>query len=302
MQTTTGATYIAEVPQQITANINIATNKPQKTHTNPFDVSIYASDVFRELEQRQQQQHTKNTNKDSHEVINKTEKTTTSAVSSTTVNPKVLLQLPSEVPDDLRQQLLSSGVLNNADISVLDYDKEGDTDVENLPPEHLQHFFSSGGSAQIAESKKVLTYVKPGKEEQKAKKENEQGVTEVLDSNIRLWRYGKDNMAVSSENNEDIKDQQYNRYLPLQINGYQFPKFNINELKNRDILRVVVLAPVEVSTSTYNKASKDKINILNGDLLKTLIKQPTRANFEKWLKSEASNSIERQAVVLLVTQ
>ena len=33
--------------------------------------------------------------------------------------------LPEEVPDDLREQLLSSGILSNADIQILDYDKVG---------------------------------------------------------------------------------------------------------------------------------------------------------------------------------
>lgn len=53
-------------------------------------------------------------------------------------------QLPDEVPDDLRQQLLSSGILNNADISILDYDKVGDIPLSALPPDQLANFYGAG--------------------------------------------------------------------------------------------------------------------------------------------------------------
>jgi hypothetical protein len=57
--------------------------------------------------------------------------------------------LPDEVPDDLREQLLSSGILSNADIQILDYDKVGDIPVESLPQEALTQFLGAtkGGSA-----------------------------------------------------------------------------------------------------------------------------------------------------------
>lgn len=85
----------------------------------------------------------------------------------TTVKPKsqkVQANLPDEVPDDLRQQLLSSGILENADISILDYDKVGDIPFENLPAEHLanfQNFYGADGAAQISSSNRVLNIVKP---------------------------------------------------------------------------------------------------------------------------------------------
>lgn len=71
--------------------------------------------------------------------------------STTTKDPKILeAQLPDEVPDDLREQLLSSGILNNADISVLDYDKVGDIPLSALPPDQLANFYSAGGGIQLA--------------------------------------------------------------------------------------------------------------------------------------------------------
>ena len=58
-------------------------------------------------------------------------------------------QLPDEVPDDLREQLLSSGILNHASISILDYDKVGDIPLSALPPDQLANFYSAGGAQQI---------------------------------------------------------------------------------------------------------------------------------------------------------
>lgn len=79
--------------------------------------------------------------------------TTTEAAtpSTTTKDPKILeAQLPDEVPPELREQLLSSGILNNADISILDYDKVGDIPLSALPPDQLANFFNAGGAEQIA--------------------------------------------------------------------------------------------------------------------------------------------------------
>lgn len=63
---------------------------------------------------------------------------------SSTKKPNAYFDLPDEIPDDLRKQLEESGVLENAQISILDYDKIGETSLQDLPPEHLANFFSSG--------------------------------------------------------------------------------------------------------------------------------------------------------------
>lgn len=80
-----------------------------------------------------------------------TPSTEATTLSTTTKDPKILeSQLPDEVPPELREQLLSSGILNNADISVLDYDKVGDIPLSALPPDQLSNFFNAGGAQQIA--------------------------------------------------------------------------------------------------------------------------------------------------------
>uniref|UniRef100_A0A1A9ZDZ7 ADF-H domain-containing protein n=1 Tax=Glossina pallidipes TaxID=7398 RepID=A0A1A9ZDZ7_GLOPL len=229
-----------------------------------------------------------------------TTQTPSTSQQSTTPNPKTLIQLPDEVPDDLRQQLLSSGILNNADISVLDYDKIGETALENLPPEHLQHFYGGGGGAQISESKKVLTVLKPNGDKVKI---NEKGLERVKETNslhlksptseVKLVKDGED-VSSSSE-------RQYNRYLPLKINGAQFPKPENDELKDRKILSVVVLAPVESSTPASTEEGKE-VKFLGGDLIKTLVKKPTKDNFKRWLEKESRTDVDQQAVILLVTK
>ncbi|XP_008552764.1 putative uncharacterized protein DDB_G0271606 [Microplitis demolitor] len=83
-----------------------------------------------------------------------TEPTTTAPTTSPPKNEAKIKQnianLPDEVPDDIRDQLLSSGILGNADIQVLDYDKVGDIPIENLPPEALANFYGAGGGAVAA--------------------------------------------------------------------------------------------------------------------------------------------------------
>lgn len=69
---------------------------------------------------------------------------TTTARPVTTKKPSAYFDLPDEIPDDLRKQLEESGVLENAQISILDYDKIGETPLQDLPPEHLANFFSAG--------------------------------------------------------------------------------------------------------------------------------------------------------------
>ncbi|KAL1129872.1 hypothetical protein AAG570_012816 [Ranatra chinensis] len=77
------------------------------------------------------------------EPANKSEKESESDKKKSAAN---LAALPEEVPADLREQLLSSGILGNADIQILDYDKVGDIPIENLPPEALENLYGAGSA------------------------------------------------------------------------------------------------------------------------------------------------------------
>lgn len=241
---------------------------------------------------------------------------------------KAQLELPDEVPDELRQSLISSGILDHADISVLDYDKIGDVPIESLPPEHLANFYGAGGAAQISSSNKVLTVVKPNGEEvhekeYKQKPDTEQKIsTKLPNVDLKVVRFDSNNQRAVTDKyikqnstvlpSVDIADQQYNRYLPLKVNGAQFPIPNVEELRGKTISSVVVLAPVDTNLQNIDDGLEGRferdvldtkqIRFVAGDSLKQLIKKPTKENFKKWLDKESKTEVDLQSVVLLVTQ
>jgi len=228
--------------------------------------------------------------------------TTTEAAKNDTKKPdfKNIASLPDEVPDELREQLLSSGILSNADIQILDYDKVGDIPIENLPPEALENLYGQGSapipSVVLPPNKsnvqmKVVKY-DPSTEEGR-KIENtyiDRPKSQTLDPVV-------------------LNDTGYNRFLPLNINGTHFPIPDSPLLKNKAIGSVVILSPVsydlsdDQSRSSRNTAVKVKgVHFVVGDIVKNLVKDPSRENFQTWLKKEKSTPSEEQSVVLLVTK
>lgn len=230
--------------------------------------------------------------------------TTTEVVKNETktVNVKNFASLPDEVPDELREQLLSSGILSNADIQILDYDKVGDIPIENLPPEALENLYGQGSdpipSIVLPPNKtdvqmKVVKY-DPSTEEGK-KIENtyvDRPMSQTLDPVV-------------------LNDTGYNRFLPLNIDGTYFPIPDSPLLKNKAIGSVVILSPVgydlsdedDQSRASRNTAVKVKgVHFVVGDVVKNLVKDPNRENFESWLKKEKNTPSEEQSVVLLVTK
>ncbi|XP_033253446.1 RNA-binding protein 33-like [Drosophila miranda] len=335
------STNFAQQPRQPAASQITA---PSTDHS-PFSVSTFHSDVFKELEQRnqqeqqsqpqqlQQQQQQQQQHHQQHQQQKQQQPSAASAsvpvpapAASSASSPngkasQTLLQLPDEVPEDLRQQLFSSGILNNADISILDYDKQGDIALENLPAEHLQHLYGAGGGAQIAETNKVLTVVKPNgdkvalseKQIDRVKQSNSLPQKQNLDVKVVRYDAGQGQSVSEKYVRTDAtvvtpvdltERQQYNRYLPLKINGAQFPVPDSEELQGKKIVSVVVLAPVEAQPGTTSSegrsVDKKEVKILGGDLIKTLVKKPTKDNFKRWL--EARTDLELQSVVLLVSR
>ncbi|EAT37496.1 AAEL010518-PA, partial [Aedes aegypti] len=282
--------------------------------------------------------------------------TTTQRPTTTTTTPasavisekkqKAILDLPAEVPDDIRQHLLSSGILDNADISVLDYDKLGETSLDNLPPEHLANFFSSGGASQLAGSSNVVSVVKPNGEKVAEKfisknyDQPQETMPEKQNVDLKVVRFDSssqknvtdryikhDSTILPSVDQND--EQSYNRYLPLKINGAQFPIPDVAELRGRRISSVVVLAPVDNIMPNKNfvinaeaegsvvsgeeepdqpRFERDtlldsqKVKFIAGEALKQLIKKPSTENFKRWLEREGKTDIDLQSVVLLVTR
>uniref|UniRef100_W8AXE0 Uncharacterized protein n=1 Tax=Ceratitis capitata TaxID=7213 RepID=W8AXE0_CERCA len=357
-------TYFAQQPRQSATGSLISATVPNAAgsagNLAQFGVSTLHSDVFKELENRRVEekapvgqfnigsQVSDSNDKPTQASENINNYAQTSTTSSTATSSSVqtiaqsdvedssksakasqtLLQLPDEVPDDLRQQLLSSGILSNADISVLDYDKVGDVALENLPAEHLQHFYGAGGAAQISASKKVVTVVKPNGDKVAL---SEKDIERVKESNSLPHKQGVDVKVVhfDAENEKsisekyiksdatvvppvDLAERQYNRYLPLKINGAQFPLPDSEELHGKKVVSVVVLAPVEAQPpaggSNERRSEREtsvddkEVKFIGGDLIRTLVKKPTKENFKRWLEKEARTEVEQQSVVLLVAK
>lgn len=322
---------------------------PIKQNLKPGQsVSTLADEVFTSLYQKTAQsnvnsQHISGRNKISvQQTVSVTQRPsettykTTTTTNSPSTNPsttsksskKAQLELPDEVPDELRQSLISSGILDNADISILDYDKIGDVPIESLPPEHLANFYGAGGASQISSSNKVVTVVKPNGEqvhekEYKVKTDNEQKISAKLPNvDLKVVRFDSNNQRAVTDKyikqnstvlpSVDIADQQYNRYLPLKVNGAQFPIPNVEELRGKTISSVVVLAPVDTNLQNIDDGLEGRyerdvldskqIKFVAGDSLKQLIKKPTKENFKKWLDRESKTDVDLQSVVLLVTK
>lgn len=244
------------------------------------------------------------------------------------------IELPDEVPDDLRQQLLSSGILDNADISILDYDKVGETPLDSLPPDQLANFFSAGGGQQLASSENRPVIVSPEGDRIQSRIDDEEDDQEIAASeNIPSYVAQPQKQAVemkivhfdpktaegqniAKEYVKDgatrvdpvaLNDKKYNRYLPLKVSGNQFPLPDI--LKGRKITSVVVLAPVETEILNGDHNRKERaaskglkgIKFIAGDSLQDLLKKPTKENYKKWLDTEKNTATDLQSVILLVT-
>lgn len=105
-----------------------------------------------------------------------------------------------------------------------------------------------------------------------------------------------------------LNDDSYTRYLPLKVNGTQFPIPDVPELRGRKISSVVVLAPVtydfsaERKTREAGKSPASEIEFIEGTALKELLDNPTLENYKKFLESENNTSTEKQSVILLVAE
>ncbi|RZF32470.1 hypothetical protein LSTR_LSTR016234, partial [Laodelphax striatellus] len=215
--------------------------------------------------------------------------------------------LPSEVPDDLREQLLSAGILGNADIQILDYDKVGDIPIESLPPEALENLYGAGSAPVPAvatpeeSAPKTPVEMKVVRYDPTTKEGQTLAETYVKEDATQL-----DPVV--------LNDSRYNRYLPLKVNGTNFPLPDAPQLDGRIINSVVVLAPVDYDFVHPPEPSTDGdrdgrstpiqvqgVRFIAGDILKDLVKEPTTDNYVSWLEKEKSTPTERQSVVLLVT-
>lgn len=236
--------------------------------------------------------------------------------------------MPEEVPDDLREQLLSSGILSNADIQILDYDKVGDIPLENLPPEALANFQAVAGSEPV-------TVVSPYKSEEDSfpsysEKKNvivKPGSGKKIDKmEMKVVRFNSESNIANKYVKEGatqlepvvLNDSKYNRYLPLKISGTQFPVPDVPQLIGRNVTSVVILAPVDYEfLQRRDKQAEEArvgrrsaspvlevqgVHFVAGDVLKDLVKTPNKENYKKWLDKENETALDKQSVVLLIVE
>lgn len=197
-------------------------------------------------------------------------------------------------------------------------------------------FYLIGGAAQLSSSNKVATVVKPNGDQILTKKSKPENPTENskkelaaetlprrqnvdlkvvrFDSNSQKSvtdKYIRPDSTVLPSVEVSEEDRQYNRYLPLKVNGANFPYPDAKELLGRKISSVVVLAPVDnqqpLTDSAEARFERDvvdtkQIKFVAGDSLKQLLKKPTKENFKRWLDKESKTDIDLQSVVLLVTK
>lgn len=260
-----------------------------------------------------------------------TEKPTTQKVETSTQSKKdekaLSVQLPDEVPDELRQQLLSSGILNNADISVLDYDKVGDIPLSALPPDQLANFYTAGGAQQLSGSAPIPSYAEKdgtpvGVQTENAEDDQDVEASESHEVKVRppveMKVVHYDPQTEQGKNIQEhyvkdtatqvrpvvLNDQTYNKYLPLKVNGAEFPIPDVPELEGKNITSVVVLAPVDYSVKRQRRVRDtqvlaEEIQFVTGNL-KDLLENPTRENYRKFLENENKTASEKQSVILLV--
>lgn len=228
------------------------------------------------------------------------------------------------MPDDIRQQLLSSGILGNADIQILDYDKIGDTPIESLSPEALANFYGAGGGSISLASEPVPSVAKKPKDAypKKVTSDLEAATLRPGGVEMKVIRFDPNTAQGQSVAEKHIREDatrlepvsvgskdesQYNRYLPLKVSGASFPIPDVPELNGKRISSVVVLAPLDYNFQEDETRQARKlgdmqnIRFLAGDSLKQLVKKPTAENYKKWLEQERHTEPQRQSVVLLVT-
>lgn len=309
-------------------------HKPKSLDSSNHQAQLLQQQLY---DQRQHNIFNSNSQTFYHTTAKPQPTSTTTTTTTTTPKPEekktkpLDIELPDEVPDDLREQLLSSGILANAQISVLDYDKVGDIPLSALPPDQLANFYGAGGAQQIAAagSEPKPVFVRPESAPQaqaltQASNQqsgdldaegSEESTVEVPKSvEMKVVHYdpqtqkGQDiqqsyvQEGATQVDPVVLNDQQYTRYLPLKVSGAQFPIPDVPELRGKNIDSVVVLAPVDLSKENLRITRDTKEDEEDaGKALKVVLENPTLDNYRRWLDRENKTSSEKQSVILLVT-
>uniref|UniRef100_A0A6P7FY76 Mediator of RNA polymerase II transcription subunit 12 n=1 Tax=Diabrotica virgifera virgifera TaxID=50390 RepID=A0A6P7FY76_DIAVI len=166
-----------------------------------------------------------------------------------------------------------------------------DIQIERERQNSIQHYFSKPNSGDVGPQQNA------GDSQKKLYEE------------IERQRYQQEQLRQFYQQNPDIKHSAVGMYLPLKINGTQFPIPDVPELKGKRISSVVVLAPVNFDFSAERKtreATGDSVpsdmDLIEGTALKELLLNPSMDNFRRFLENENKTTSAKQSVILLIAE
>lgn len=156
--------------------------------------------------------------------------------------PAILQNLPAGLPYELRNHLINSGVLENAQIEIIDLDKAlKDQSLDAQTRSALQQAYSRT-NRQIDAS----NFVDPTQQNKQAvdirvqrvnhDTKTPEGIVELL-SGLKTFRKGTFAGVV------EVNDKKTNKFLPVTVDGKKLPLPDTLPLENRKVNGVLVLAP-----------------------------------------------------------
>ena len=149
--------------------------------------------------------------------------------------PAILQNLPNELPTELRNHLLQSGVLENAEIEIVDLEQAiHDPTIDFQTRQALQATYNQPRVAISARNAQQAVDVRVKRLNHESN--SPEGIAEVLSS---LNKFRKGTFAGVVE----VNDKGTDKYIPVTVDGDKFPLPKNLPLENKKVDGVLVLAP-----------------------------------------------------------
>lgn len=148
--------------------------------------------------------------------------------------PAILHDLPEELPFDVRSQLLDSGVLDNAEIQVIDLDDAlGTSFLDQNARDALAAVY--GSESRLSETKVRAPRHQDGVDIRVHRLLDEDNNTvEALLSGLSVYKEGRFAGVV------EVNDKDSDKFVPVVVDGNRFPL--PEDLEGREVAGVLVLA------------------------------------------------------------
>ncbi|KAL7647026.1 UNVERIFIED_CONTAM: hypothetical protein RMT77_002283 [Armadillidium vulgare] len=157
--------------------------------------------------------------------------------------PAILQNLPNELPPELREHLLTSGVLENAEIEILDLDKALTDDSLDLGTRNALRQAYTRTNRQAPSNAIANTKAKKQNVDIRVKRLNHdsstpEGIVEFL-SGLKSYRKGTFAGVV------DVNNKNTDKYIPIEIDGRSLPVPDNIPLDNKKVEGVLVFQDSE---------------------------------------------------------